>query len=274
MIERFLNPDNPQDREAEMRTQLEKGLNCFNLFFDQSIKDEIKQRYLNSEDFALILGSNHQSHADIFPYILIADQLSKEVDEIKGFNMIIAVSLTTGQQNQDLKDYYKIINEMCLQKNINFIPIVRPKDVEKYGVSDLINIPNLKKVMRSHKNQHVLIEFPEGTVQGGRLNLDTNLPFGVQKTNDSNVIDYCVAKYLRKEIDFGVLPVAIDGTYKIYPPDTYKITIPTEKINVTVGSLLKPDDFQNSAKSVRPSDLLMQKIVPNLSIETRGKFYV
>lgn len=274
MIERFLNPDHPQDRESGMRSQLEKCLGCFNLSFDQSIKDKIRQKYLENENFALILASNHQSHADVFPFIQIAEDLQKEIGDVKGFNMIIAGSLTTGHQNQDLKDYFKIVSEMCAKKNINFIPIIRPKDVEKYGLSDILNIPNLKKVMSSRKNQQAIIEFPEGTVQGGRINLDTNLPFGAQKTSESNVVDYCVTKYLKKEIDFGILPIAIDGTYKIYPPDIYKITIPQEKIDVTVCNLLEPNDFQNLNEDIRPSDLLMQKIIPNLSIENRGKFYV
>jgi hypothetical protein len=278
--ERFFNPETVEERELIIRGQIEKASNSIELVFDKSIKEQIKQKFLNNPNYALIMGSNHQSHADIFPYLMIADELNNEINnnnknfKLNGFNMIIAYSLTTGHQNQDLKNYYKIIEELGLEKGIEFIPIVRPKDKYKYEISDVLNFKNLRKACHSYKDNYVLIEFPEGTVKGGRINLETGLPYGVQKTNDSNMIDYCIGKYLKKDIEFGVLPVAIDGTYKIYSPDTYKFTAPKEKIRVTVENLMEPKDFINLDSNTRPSDLIMLRILPDLSKEIQGTHYV
>lgn len=279
LSERFLNPETNEERELNMRNQIERSFDSIELIFDPAIKKQIKQNYLNNNNYALFIASNHQSHADILPYIMLAEELTKEINDnnqsfkLKGFNMIIAVSLTTGHQNKDLKDYYKIIKELSSEKGIEFIPIVRPKDKEKYGISDVLNFKNLRKAYNSYKDNYVLIEFPEGTVMGGRVNLDTGIPYGVQKTNDSNMIDYCISKYSKKGINFGVLPVAIDGTYKIYPPDTYKIMIPSEKIKVTAGNLLGSEDFISLDDNIRPSDLIMKKILSYISKESQGEFY-
>jgi 1-acyl-sn-glycerol-3-phosphate acyltransferase len=270
--EKFLSPDiTTKERESIMLSQIKKAIECIDLSFDQSIKDQIKQKYENNNNFALIIGANHQSHADIFPLILIADELKKELNtkgqesKFNGLNIIIAFSLTTGHQNQDLKDYYKIVKEICSPKDIEFITMVRPKDKEKYGITaNALNIRSIKKARKSYKDGCVLVEFPESTVKGGRINLETGLPFGPQKPNEHNMIDYCIKKYSEKEIEFGVLPIAIGCTYKIYPPDTYKFNLPEEKIKTTVCNLLSSNNFSKLKQSIRPSDLIMQKIKEKL----------
>jgi len=277
--ERFFNHEIVEEKELIMSGQIEKAFDSIELVFDPSVKKQIKQNYLTYPNYALIIGSNHQSHADIIPYIMIADELTKEINDndqsfkLNGFNMIIAVSLTTGHQNKELKNYYKIIKELCSEKGIEFIPIVRPKDKEKYGISDVLNFKNLRKACSGYKDNYALIEFPEGTLKGGRINPDTGLHYGPQKPNESNMTDYCVGRYLKKGINFGVLPITIDGTYNIYPPDTYKVMIPKEKIKVTVGNLLEPQDFINLNPDIKPSDLLMQKIIPYLQKDNQGEFY-
>lgn len=267
------------EKELTVRQEMVRGFNSVELVYvDPTVNQKIKENYLKNENYALVIVGNHQSHADIFGHMQLAKEMLKEVNDNNQnfkleFDMIIALSLTTGHQDSRLKEYFDEVKEMCKECKIGFLPIVRPKDKEKYGLSTIVNFALFKKAFNSYKDKTALIEFPEGTVKAGRINLQTGQHFGVQKIGDSNITDYCVEKYLKKGINFNILPVATDGSYNIYPPDEYKFHVPQKKVKVTVGQLLGSDDFKNLKDNIRPSDLVMLKIMPYLSKENQGDYY-
>ena len=267
-------------RENSLKGDIERGRASIEVvYIDPTVLKKIKSNYLNNSDYALLINGNHGSHADIFAIMLLADDLMEEVNDndqkirLNGIDVIIALSLTSGHQNPRLKEYFDEAKKICSESNIDFLPIVRPEDEKKYGLSSVVNFALFKRAFSSYKDNVALMEFPEGTIKAGRVNLETGLHYGAQKTRSPSITDYSVEKYLKKEIPFNVLPVAIDGSYNIYDPDSYEFHEPQEKVRVTVGKLLGPDDFKGLEEGIKPSDLVMLKIIPNLSKENQGDYY-
>ncbi len=273
------NIPNEPELKNNLRKNIELGQASIEIVYeDPTVFQQIKSNYLNSE-YALIINGNHQSHADIFAQILLNNEIIKTVNDngenfkLKGMDMVIALSLMTGHQNQNLKNYFNEIEEYCYENNIDFIPLVRPQDEARYGLLPDSNLVLLRKALYSYKKQKILMEFPEGTIMAGRIDPKTGLHYGAQKTSESNITDNCIKMYNSKGVNFGILPVATDGSYQIFDADNYQFHIPEKKIKVTVGKLLKPDNFNQLSNGIRPTDIVMLQIIRHLSPENQGSYY-
>lgn len=218
-----------------------------------------------------LIVSNHQSHADGLILAMITDKIKNSSPEkINGFYLPVAASMVSGDQNLNLKKIVDSLEESCRQKSLFMIPVTRPKDVEKYGIKNQ-NRGSLKKILTSHKNGFGLIFLPEGSVQAGRTNKDGNI-FGMIKPEENNSFDNIIRKYLKNNIDFCIIPVAINGTHQLCNPDSYQITtIPTSKISATISeNIFTKTDFEN--KETKPSDFIMPLISKMLPIESQGVY--
>lgn len=252
--------------KPENKLNIEIFFNCFELQFESKTLNKFSE--LINSGYTPLIVSNHQSHADGLPLSLLTKEIKEKTGEkLNGFYLPIAASMVNGDQDQELKSYLEKLSPACFEKGLEMIPVTRKKDEEVYNIKDK-NFDSLKKILSAHKQGYGIIFLPEGSVKAGRSGTDGEIT-GMIDVGKDNSFDGTIKKYLSKNIKFCVLPVAIDGSYKLYNPDTKKITIPNNKITLTISNeILLPSDFKN--KSLEPTDLVMPQIAQMLPIKARG----
>lgn len=173
-----------------------------------------------------IIVSNHQSHADGFIMCKVVEMLRKLTSE-RGlsadlrFVMPVAASMVSGHQNKILQRVYHLTYEAMLRKGIMCLPYTRRVDEARYGLKS--NSSEVKRMRETIANGGCgLIVFPEASVAGGRYITEG----GGRKTrgmieiaDDALTMPYRLMRHSQQEGFF--LPVGIDGSHRIFSPDTY-----------------------------------------------------
>lgn len=191
----------------------------------QGFADEIYQ--LLSEGHRPIIISNHQSHADGFIMRKVV-RILREISagqggqpRLEGCVMPVASSMVSGHQNKVLQLVYHLTRGAMLRKGIICMPYTRPADEVKYGLRQ--NFGEVKRMRRVINNNPVLglVDFPEARVEGGRC-IEGGWPDqikGMIELEDNALVDPYRMLNGAKEPFF--LPVGIDGSHRIFSPDTY-----------------------------------------------------
>lgn len=240
--------------------------NSFYLNFDSKNLD-LFANAINCNAIPIIV-SNHQSLIDGIAITQIVDQINQrlEPNKIKGFYLPYAISVATGDQNKIVAQYFSEIENRCQQKNLFLIPVVRKKDRERYNLDKnsslyLNSQKSLRKILNLAKDNYGLAIFPEGSVQGGRIDKLGRF-FGLFPSDVDNAIDSLIPHFIKTETDFCVLPVGINGSCRLFSPDTYKINSLKSKIEVKIGDIMEPRSFYSDPKS--SSNLVLKNIAVNL----------
>lgn len=217
-----------------------------------------------------LIVANHQSHADGLILSLITEKIKDESpDNINGFYLPIASSMVSGKQSPNLKKYLELLAPLCEHNNLFMIPVTRKKDIEVYGEENP-NFSSIRKILNCHNDKFGMIFLPEGSVQSGRNREDGSI-FGTIPPEENNSFDDLVKKYLKNNIDFCVIPVAINGTYKFCNPTTYKIDMFCSDISATISdNILTSDDFKDLKN--KPSEFIMPLVAGMLPVESRGVY--
>ncbi|MEI8067652.1 MAG: hypothetical protein WCG91_01725 [Candidatus Shapirobacteria bacterium] len=252
--------------ETKSILNMKDVLDCFELKYNhQNLKNFAE---LINSGYTPLIVSNHQSHADGFPIALLTEKITDLTDEnFNAFYFPIAASMATGHQNEPMKNYLEKVIPVLESKNLYLIPVTREKDEKEYGIKDK-NFESIKKLLSAYKQGYGVIYCPEGSVRAGRNDGNGGIN-GMINVEENNSFDGTIERYLKKDIPFCVLQIAINGTHKFCNPDTYKIEIPDSKITLTVADeILTNEDFEN--KNIKPTELVMPKIAKILPFEARG----
>lgn len=242
----FSRPDRVNDSQ-----EIGKMIKSFRVIEDNTETNEFI-RCINNGDVPIILA-NHRSLADIFAIYNVINSLNLDINNnLKGFYLPVAASLTTGDQNEYVTRIYSEIVKQCSLKNIFFTEVLRPKDIEKYKIDPNSEQSrqykrNLLTILSIKENNHGLILFPEGTTQAGRYSSETKKPYGHHPLEGTNIADSLISKFLDQNIRFVVLPLIINDSEKVFSPDTYESDF-TQTATVKIGHVLKPLDFNKKSQ--------------------------
>ncbi len=196
---------------------------------------------LVAEGRRIMLVANHQSHADVFPLGLAAYALTERINlalarvapmdsSFYGFVGPKAASVETGGQGSLIAEFFDQIEPWLLEHKLDLISIVRGK-YEKDESRTIKELARITKKVRS--GQYGLAILPEGTVEGGRLaRREPPRRHGIVES-EPGLMSTMVLKSLNRGMDVVVVPLGLDGGYRVFSPN-YKL--PNV---VTVGALGK-----------------------------------
>lgn len=186
--------------------------------------DEICQ--LLSEGHRPIIVSNHQSHADGFIMRKVVGVLRRITAE-RGlsaelnFVMPVAASMVSGHQNKNLQRIYHLTRDAMLRRGIVCLPYTRSVDEAKYGLKP--NFAEVKGMREAIARDNCgLIIFPEASVAGGRYITEggvRRIRGMIEIADDALTLPYRLMHHSQQKGFF--LPVGIDGSHRIYSPDSY-----------------------------------------------------
>lgn len=162
-----------------------------------------------------ILVSNHQSHADVIPASTITSQLET------AFNLPVAASIEGGQQGDFVRDINVLIAPVLARHNLFTLPIVTRRDEEIREMEKAPNADVFRRLSNSGTNGGGFAMFPEASVKGGRT-IGSGKINGLIRHPNPEQRDFSrwLRNFVRKGKDPVILPIGIDGSYKIFSPDT------------------------------------------------------
>ncbi len=214
---------------------------------------------------------NHQSLADGPALTAITSQLDA------GFNLPVAASIDIGLQGKYIQSVNSRLDPILAQRNLFTVPIITGGDVEKREmVKGTTGLPKLVKTAQSGRG---FAMFPEASVQGGRHNDGGGINGLVRPTHPSAFTGW-VERFANQGADPVVLPVGIDGSYKIFDPvsnsfpsSILRMLIGYEKLRkvgtITLGKLIPFDEVKSAGGS---DDFFMEKIAALLPEASRGVY--
>lgn len=190
----------------------------------QGLADEFCQ--LLADGLRPIIVSNHQSHADGFIMCKVVEMLRKVTLE-RGlsadlrFVMPVAASMVSGHQNKILQRVYHLTYGAMQQRGIVCLPYTRRVDEARYGLKPKLG--EVKRMRETIANGGCgLIIFPEASVAGGRYATEggvSRIRGMIEIEDDALTMPYRLMRHGQQEGFF--LPVGIDGSHRIYSPDSY-----------------------------------------------------
>ncbi len=247
----------------EKRSVSELGniFNNFELNCNQQLISDFST--LIKEGYMPLIVSNHQSHADGLAISMITSKI--KVDGFNGFYLPIASSICSGDQGEEVRYLVEKLTPVCQQRGVNLIPVTREEDIKRYGIEDK-NSDNLKKLISAHKDNFGIIFLPEGTLKGGRIN-ENGIINGMVEVKEDNSFDGIVTRFLKDKTKFCVLPVSIDGSYRLFDPSTRSLCVPSQKTIVTAKEIYTHNDFM-------PTRFIMPKIASMLPPEAAGIYRI
>ena len=214
---------------------------------------------------------NHQSLADGPALTAITSQLDKR------FNLPVAASIDGGLQGNLIQIVNSYLYPVMAQRNLVSIPIISKGDVDKRNMAK--GSTGLFTLMKTVRNGYGFAMFPEGTVQGGRSNAEGVIN-GLVTPSNPTAFTQMVMKFKEQGADPVVLPVGIDGSYKIFDPventfpnDILRMLIgydkPRKIATITLGDLIP---FSEVAVSGGSDDFFMEHIARLLPEPARGAY--
>ncbi|MDP3733111.1 MAG: hypothetical protein Q8Q91_01080 [Candidatus Daviesbacteria bacterium] len=164
---------------------------------------------------------NHQGHADALSIARVADHLrvltlqSDSRYSVEGLAVILAKSMASGHQGQELKKNYDLFVEACRQRGVVPVPVTRRKDEEQYNMARQSVGAEMKPLIRYLRNRYGMAFFPEGSVQGGRhpKGIGVEEIFGMQEPDNNNLIDFF--KLMSRYGKPFFMPVGLHGSFRI-----------------------------------------------------------
>ncbi len=258
------------------------------------ISDDYKSRietYVShiNDNYVPVIYANHQSHADGVVLTLLIERIRKNLPSgrLNGFLCPVAASMASGDQNDRVQGGTFLFEPFFNMIGFIYVPIIREDDRRKYGMAGS-NQEAIEKLIYAPRDKYGLAVFPEGTVQGGRLQDDGKI-YGMQKVEGGGILLRCVRFWQDQGKKIALLPVGIVNSYKTFDPDNYDVPesllsmlsgeskaeqmvdavvgdpLTVEQINKDLGTEIDP-------KSQEHADFLMKKIAALLPEEARGYY--
>jgi len=172
-----------------------------------------------------ILYSNHQSHADGVILSIVIDYVLQDVSShfLKGFFCPIAASIAHGGQDNRVQGVSDIFLPVFERKGLFMLQVIRKDDREKYGMVGS-NRESIEKLLHAPHENYGLAIFPEGRVQGGRVDKDGKI-HGIQSADEGlSLVIKCLTFWHGQGKESVLLPVGIIDSYKLFSPDSYHIS--------------------------------------------------
>lgn len=214
---------------------------------------------------------NHQSLAD-------GPALSAITTQLKiGFNLPVAASIDVGLQGMLVQSVNSCIDPVLAQRNLFTVPIITGGDVEKREM--VKGSTGLSELLKTAHSGRGFAMFPEATVTGGRTNGNGEIN-GLVKPSNPNVFTKWVERFAKQGADPVVLPVGIDGSYKIFDPNTYSFPNyilrmlvgydqPKKIGTITLGNLIP---FSEIGVGEQTDDFFMERIARLLPQHAHGAY--
>ncbi len=90
-------------------------------------------------------------------------------DNLLGFGLTLAKSVKEGQQSRFMKAIYPEMEKFAADRNVEFIPITRVVDADRYGMARGLNFEEKKALVAKFRQKGMGgMIFPGGSVQPGR----------------------------------------------------------------------------------------------------------
>lgn len=203
-----------------------------NLVRVQGLTPEFISRFqdLTGRNMVPLGVAGHFSHLD---HVVVSDLCYKLIslagnaglgDNLHGFVETLAKSNPDGRQSKFIQGVYSRMEVYAKDNYLKFIPITRAKDAERYGMPQGISDKRPLIAALRQKGVGALIS-PGGSIQPGRhpKGASRDSINGLQEIKDTDVLDmFYLMERLGKRIgqEPYFLPIAIDGTYRLYSSDS------------------------------------------------------
>lgn len=167
--------------------------------------------------------ANHQGHPDAMAVAIITKHLKDLTVQpdgkylVRGLAAILAKSMVSGHQSEELTSTYKLLVGACRQRGVVPVPVTRKEDRKRYGMSRSGIASEMLPLIRSLHDGYGMIFFPEGSVQGGRHPRGANREdiYGMQEPSNNNLIDFfqLIGRITSRRPFF--MPVGLHGSFQI-----------------------------------------------------------
>lgn len=179
------------------------------------------------EGYSPIVASNHQGHPDALALANLSGDLTTWATEenpdnpfLKGFNLLIAKTISTGEQDVRLQLELQLTRSYLKKKHLDVVEIVRQKDTKLGHKRNSGEV--LEMLRRGVMQGNGIMIFPEETVEGGRSGKD-GIIHGLQPFVPKDLPGLIVLlKQLGKKP--LIISFSIDGSYRIINPNTNSVT--------------------------------------------------
>lgn len=144
-------------------------------------------------------------------------------NNLNGFVETLALSVPQGQQSKFMQRMYSKMEEYANARGVEFIPITRNVDMERYGMPKVVSEARPLVTKLRQKGVGLLVS-PGGSVQPGRhpKGASRDQIFGLQEIKDESILSsFDLMERSGKRFDQQpyFLPVAVNRTYKVFNPD-------------------------------------------------------
>lgn len=292
-LESINNPD--------VQNEFDKKINYIFSNLPNLIEDNISDKLLveignsiKEKRLAVFVGT-HQGYIESEVWALISKRLSALNPEFNGLYLPYsepATNSNVGKFLEKRKDYYT-------DNKLFLLPVVRDTDETSEKYSQYItpemrarSRASMSKMAHASREQFAIIALPEGSIKSGRINIETGEIFGMQKPSDKTFLDLIFKKKTEDKVKINrlinntdIIPIGIDGSYKVLSSDNYKFS---EKISLWINNQEKIVTV--NAKEIIPANnfsvllseginviehLMRDKVAPLQSPVARGiyRFY-
>ena len=216
------------NRQIEQLKHLESLLLNAPLLFENNISSGLLSQIDNSlsNDRLVLFVGNHQSYFESEVWAQIAQDLSKSCPNFKGIYLPYSAPATdsnVGAIFNQREQHYR-------DNKLFMLPVIREIDrtSEKYSKAitpkmEKDNAESMYKMVHARKEHYAIICLPEGSLKAGRTNPETGKIFGMQPVVDKTFLDLIFKKGKANKMisQTDLVPIGIDGCYKIFSSDTY-----------------------------------------------------
>lgn len=157
---------------------------------------------------------------------------------IKGLAIILAKSMVTGDQSEELKDSYDLLVDAGRKKGLEPVPVTREEDQKRYGMTREQIVAELSPLREYLLAGYGMAFLPEGSIQGGRHPKEKDIEeiYGMQEIKNNNLMTfYRLVKHAahkrvpKKDGRPFYMPMGIYGSFRIMqsteiPGDKPKLT--------------------------------------------------
>ncbi len=208
----------------------------------------------NAKIVPIVIGS-HQSHADGIGFTEITKQFKDTP-----FNTVFSDTMLTGEQAEDLTLMVaQSLPILEAERGMRPVSVVTQRDVEKRGRPSRVNKQKLITLLSTAKSGNGLLVWPEGHLEEAReaqREGDAYDRYAPTLPEPRFIFDF-IQRWIKRGYEPIVLPVATDGSYKIFDPASYevsdeasdKVLHPEKEIKLArlyLGNLLTQGDFENA----------------------------
>lgn len=180
----------------------------------------------------LVIVYSHQSLGDGGPALDVADEVGNRFPEyVKKFRYILSKTIGNGKQGESTRNYSSGRNRFFRKHNAKALEVASSRDESERET--LQGFGDTRAVMEAIKEPGVAVMLHiEANMNGGRINEVTGEINGMGHM-DANVraimmkllgIKPKTGERVKHRTSVVFLPVGVDGSYKLYSPDTRDVT--------------------------------------------------